>query len=82
MQLRIDPDGTIHGIYADALLDLLPGRLAVERASNVEFNADTQRWEARLAMSIGPHDAGWLIASAPSRAEALRKEVEYLNQNL
>lgn len=82
MQLRIEPDGTIRGLYSDALVDLIPGTLEVTRASNVEFNLATQEWEARLAQPIGPHDAGWLIASRKTRAEALAEEVRYINSNL
>ncbi len=43
--LKFDPAGTGHCLYSE-LIDLTAlGPLAVQRASNVEFNPATQQWE-------------------------------------
>ncbi|MCB1064705.1 MAG: hypothetical protein KDN20_17525 [Verrucomicrobiae bacterium] len=43
--LHFNPDGTGAGLYTE-VIDLKEiGVLDVNRASNVEFNADTQQWE-------------------------------------
>jgi hypothetical protein len=45
MTLTIDPDGTGHCLY-DELIDLHAlGTLECQRASHIEFDSETQRWQ-------------------------------------
>lgn len=47
LRLLVLPNGDVEAVYDDALLKLGLGTITqVERASHVEFNVATQRWEA------------------------------------
>jgi len=74
-ELVIDEEGDIKCLWTD-LIDLTElGTCHVERASHVEFNNDSQRWEARLP-------DGTLIGQDRSRAGAIQQEINYLNARL
>ena len=75
MKLFITPEGEVCGVYHDLFrkLDLAP--LKVERASNVEFNAAMQKWEATW-----PH--GGVFAMADSRDECLQLERAYIENQM
>ena len=45
IQISFNPDGTAHCLWTDALPLHELGRLEITRASNIEFNNDTQHWE-------------------------------------
>ena len=75
MELIINPCGGIRCIY-DETLDLSSlGRLRIERASHVEPTPDGQ-WRADLSPVNGPE-----LGPFPLRSEALRAELEWLEQN-
>jgi hypothetical protein len=47
MKLRITPDGTVCGLWDDAMNWTSLGRVCVQRASHVEFSARRQMWYVR-----------------------------------
>jgi len=78
-KLMIDTNGNVHSLYTD-LIDLSQlGKMKVSRASNVEFDNDTQTWSVKLA-STGE------VISPPegfkTRPEALNFEVKYLQDRM
>ncbi len=74
MNLVIDfsPDGTATCLWSDALPLVELGRLQVHRASNIEFNPDTQQWEVHIALRNNP------AFTHPSRQACLDWEVQTL----
>lgn len=71
--IHFQPDGTGAGLYTE-VIDLKEiGALDVSRASNVEFNPDTQQWEVF-------DYTGTKVFTDPSRETCLRREREYFNQ--
>jgi hypothetical protein len=75
MKFVIDKDGTVNAVYSDEIKKMNLGRFEVARASNVEFNVETQEWEARTP-------AGVLIAKGPSRDQVIRDEVAVIEAQL
>ena len=47
MNLTFDTCGSVHGLYTEAIDLRSLGSLAIRRATNIEFNHDTQQWEVR-----------------------------------
>lgn len=75
MNLIIDRDGSVRGIYGEEIaLDAL-GPLKIERASYVEPD-DSGRWLADLSPVSGP-----LLGPFNRRSEALEAEVRWLAAN-
>jgi len=75
MNLIIEPDGRVRGVYGEEIaLDAL-GPLKIERASHVEPDA-RGRWLADLAPVGGP-----VLGSFLRRSEALDAEVAWLEAN-
>ena len=71
--LKFDATGAGHCLYSE-LIDLTAlGPLAVQRASNVEFNPANQQWEVH-----GP--SGQLLHAHRSRAVCLAWEQQHFNQ--
>lgn len=68
------PDGTIHCLWTEAVPLQELGRLAMQRASTVEFNHSTQVWEVRLGSAP---DA--VAFAHPSRETCLNWERRTLN---
>jgi len=66
--LRFTPGGRIDCLYTEAINLRMLGRLQVVRATDIRFNASTQRWDV--------HDAatGTVLFSHPSRTECLHWE--------
>ena len=77
--LTFRPDGTIYGLWTDALPLQDLGTLDVTRASRVEFNAATQQWEVRFAHTPDTAPADF---SDASRDTCLTWERETLNNTL
>lgn len=70
--LQILEDGTVRGLYAEAIDLTSLGTLQVERASTIEFENRVQLWRVF-------NRQGQCLYSSPSRAECLRWEQEYLS---
>jgi len=75
--LDIAPDGTTQCLWNDSLPLAELGSLDVQRASNVEFNAQSQEWEVRLASTPGR-----VAFSNPSRATCIAWEIDTINTQL
>ena len=71
--LHFQPDGSAAGLYTE-IIDLQQiGVLDVSRASEIEFNPDTQQWEVF-------DYTGTQVFSDPSREACLRWERRHFNQ--
>ena len=71
--LHFQPDGTGAGLYTEVIDLQQIGALDVNRASEIEFNPDTQQWEVFDA-------TGTLVFADRSRDTCLRWERGYFNQ--
>lgn len=78
MQLRlyIDRQGTLTTLYTDDLDLRALGTLKVRRASRVEFNSITQRWE------VLPPSGRRVLYEHRSRAKCLAWERRHLKPDL
>lgn len=70
-RLRITEDGTIRGLWSDAVDLTSLGTLLVGRASHVEFDAARQCW------TVVPAHTRSMVFSSRSRSEALAWEAEH-----
>ena len=68
------PDGTARCLWTDAVPLRELGRLAIQRASTVEFNSSKQTWEVRLVSH--PETVAF---SHPSRETCLHWEQQTIN---
>ena len=73
--LTFEDDGGCHTLWTDKLPLSDLGTLRVRRASWIDFNEHTQRWEVRF----DPHSDD-PVFTHPSREECLRWENEKLNR--
>ena len=72
--LTFSPDGTGAGLYTEVIDLQQIGRLGMSRASHIEFNSESQRWEV--------HDStGHRLFTDPSREACLRWERQHFNQS-
>jgi hypothetical protein len=71
--LTIDHQGTVTGLYTELIELSRLGRLAITRATNIEFNPATQQWEVKDAEGV-------ILFSHPSRSCCLAWEVDRFNQ--
>jgi len=71
--LRFHPDGTIGGLYTEAIELRSLGKLEVTRATDIRFNDEAQEWEVH---AIGDDQ---LLHSDPSREACLLWERENLS---
>ena len=69
--LQVLTDGTVQGLYTEAIDLTAVGRLGIERASTIEFDNPAQLWRV-----FGRH--GRCLFSDASREECLRWEAEHL----
>ena len=72
MQLVVDPSGTIHTVYGEAINLNALGLIAIRRASWVEPDAEG-RWTADLSPVGGP-----VLSGFDRRSEALAAEQQWL----
>ena len=72
--LRFAPDGTGAGLYTERIDLRQIGPLEVVRASRVEFDAPSQRWEVRDL-------SGRRLHADPSRQACLDWERRHFNQH-
>ncbi|MFN7141722.1 MAG: hypothetical protein ACK4UN_20565 [Limisphaerales bacterium] len=71
--LTFDPSGTGRCLYTE-ILDLNSiGALEVKRASHIEFDNESQKWEVR-------NQIGMVLYSHPSREICLQWEHQYFNR--
>jgi hypothetical protein len=75
MKIKIEKNGTLRCVYSDEIDLRTIGRLTVTRASTVEFNPDSQQWNARL--TDGTH-----VGNFESRQDAIKKEIVVLESRL
>jgi hypothetical protein len=73
---KINNQGDISCLWTEALPLVELGRMEINRASAVEFNADSQQWEVRLEGS------NKVDFSHPSRAVCIGWEIETINGRL
>jgi hypothetical protein len=71
--ITFDPHGQGHCLYTEALDLAAIGPLAIERATTIEFDNQSQRWEVR-------DPAGALMYQDPSRNACLAWEHQFLNR--
>ena len=71
--LHFQPDGTGAGLYTEAIDLQQIGRLEMSRASNIEFNPESQQWEVF-------DFTGHRLFSDTSREVCLRWERRHFNQ--
>jgi len=86
-RIRIDPDGTVRGLWTDEIDWHSLGRLAVARASHVEFCPRRQMWCVRAGRPRNPlrralqfllrRPFGEILHWAASRSDALAWEADY-----
>lgn len=76
--IRVSPSGEVRAIYDDSLAPLLQkGKASIARASYVEPDPeDPTSWMVDLSASGGPVKKGFT-----TREEALKWEVDWLNEN-
>jgi hypothetical protein len=71
--LKFDPAGNGHGLFTEAIDLSALGALEIVRASSIEFDNPTQRWQVRSV-------EGMLLFSNPSRKACLDWEHQYYNR--
>ena len=71
--LTFTPDGNGHGLYTEVIDLNALGPLSVTRATSIEFNQQTQRWEVRDSTGVLRH-------SHRSRQQCLNWEHRHFNQ--
>jgi len=76
MQIVIKPNGTIIGIYNDAMDYGIFGKAQIRRVSHVEPD-ESGRWFADLSPVDGPK-----LGPFDKRNEAIDTEIEFLNDIL
>jgi hypothetical protein len=72
MQLVVDPSGSVHCVYGEAIDLAALGRLTIRRASRVEPD-DDGKWWAELAPVGGP-----MLGPFDQRGQALEAERAWL----
>ena len=75
MEIRIDPTGTIHCIYDEAIDLSRMGTLCITRASHVEPD-NLGHWWADLSPLAGPR-----LGPFPNRSAALSAEINWLQNH-
>lgn len=74
--VSINARGQMGCLYAEEIINFRAfGKLKVRRASHVEFNNKTQRWTVTLVNKVK-------LGTYPTRKEALKVEVRYLNKRI
>jgi hypothetical protein len=71
--LTIKPGGMVCGLYTEVIPLSEIGALKINRMTEIEFNNDSQQWEAR-------DRAGTVLFSHPSRQQCIEWEHRHFNQ--
>ena len=74
MKALIKSDGSVTSVYRDT--NPVHGSQEIKRASNVEFNRETGKWEAEFVDPNNPKIEG------TKRDEVIKQEVKHLEQHL
>lgn len=74
--IAFDPTGEARAVQDDILASLDLGRMAMERASTVEWNETGQEWEVRFT------DSQEVVYRHPSREQCIAWEVKQLQAAL
>ena len=69
--ITFTPDGTGHVLYTEAVNLAVIGPLAIQRATTIAFDNNTQYWRVR-------DPTGFPMFNSPSRQECLDWERQYL----
>lgn len=72
--IRLRPDGSVDFLYVDGHPAIGLGKMEVERASDVFFDPEKQKWVVHIRGEAEP-----LPQVFEDRAAALKYEVDYLN---
>lgn len=80
--MSFSPDGTVRTLWTDALPLATLGPVKVERASQIEFNNSTRRWEVRFADTCAVDGYGPVVYSSYSRHECVNWEVRTITEKL
>ncbi|MEZ6096890.1 MAG: hypothetical protein R3C03_22160 [Pirellulaceae bacterium] len=75
MDIIVQPSGSIRCIYGEAILLSNLGQVAISRGSFVEPDTNGH-WTVNLSPVNGPE-----LGPFSTRSEALRAEVDWLNEN-
>jgi hypothetical protein len=67
------PEGTIRGLYTEAIDLTCLGRLHVQRATTIKFDNSKQAWRVKDRQ-------GFALFTSPSRRDCLEWERRYLDQ--
>jgi hypothetical protein len=77
--VKISSDGlSVRGLHTDVLVGL--GSQSVTRASHVEFDDGHEKWLIRMA--VGEEAGKTLKQRFDRRDEAIKAEIEFLNESL
>ena len=74
MELVVQPDGSVHCVYAERIDLSTLGAVSISRVSHVEPD-DSGCWHADLSPVGGP-----LLGPFPRRSQALAAEVDWLRR--
>lgn len=82
--LRILPDGTLLGVHADDLQDVLQedGKIQIDRASHVEFSNKDQAWFVEMQKNEQLDIFAFVAGPFRNRTEALAWESSYLEHRI
>ena len=75
LRFRLNPDGSVRTVWTDRVALRELGHVTVFRASNVEFDTESQLW-------IATRPDGSELARGPNREAVIEAEVEILQQEL
>ena len=75
--ITFTPDGSAACLWTEAIPLAALGTLTIKRASTIEFNAERQQWEVRLA-----DNPRFVCFAHESRDACLAWEVETINDRL
>lgn len=74
--IQFHPDGRRFAVHTEEIPLAQLGRLTAKRASQVEFNGDTQKWEVTLEGESAPR------FSHASRKECIRWEIAHIQSRM